>query len=45
MEITSVQRDVAQKSDHSYSLRKDIDDLSYEVSKQREEKAKENDEI
>ena len=45
MEINSVSRDVAQKSDQSYSLRKDIDNLSYEVSKQKDEKLKEQDEI
>ena len=44
-EITSTQRDLAHKSDHGYQLRKDIDNLSYEVSKLKEEKAKEQDEI
>jgi hypothetical protein len=36
---------VAQKSDHGYNLRKEIDNLSYEVAKLKEEKAKEVDEI
>lgn len=45
MEITATQRDLAHKSDHSYQLRKDIDNLSYEANKLREEIAIERDEI
>jgi hypothetical protein len=45
MEITHTQRELATKSDHGYSLRKDCDNLSYEVQKLREEKAKDQDEL
>ena len=45
LEITTTQRDVAVKSDHGYQIRKDIDNLSYEVSKLKEEKLKEQDEL
>lgn len=45
MEITATQRELAHKSDHSYQLRKDTDNLSYEASKLREEIAVERDEI
>lgn len=45
IEITSTQRDVAVKSDHGYQLRKDIDNLAYEISKLKEEKLKDQDEI
>ena len=45
MEITNTQRELAQKSDQSYSLRKDCDNLSYEVQKLREEKVKDQDEL
>ena len=40
VDINSTQRDLSSKSDHSYALRKDIDTLSYEAAKLREEKAK-----
>lgn len=40
LEITTTQRDVAVKSDQGYQIRKDIDNLSYEVSKLKEEKLK-----
>ena len=45
MEITQTQRDVAGKQDQGYQMRKEIDNLSYEVQKLKEEKAKELDEI
>lgn len=45
MEITSTQRDVSSKQDHGYQLKKEIDNLSYEVMKLKEEKGKELDEI
>ena len=45
MDITNTQRDLAHKSDHSYSLRKDLDNLSYELQKLKEEKAKDQDEL
>lgn len=45
MEITNTQRDLAHKSDQGYSLRKDIDNLQYEVQKLREEKVKDQDEL
>lgn len=45
MEITNTQRDLAHKSDHGYSLRKDADNLAYEVQKLKEEKAKDQDEL
>lgn len=44
-DISGLQRDVAQKSDSGYQLRKDIDTLLFEVSKLKEEKAKDLDEI
>ena len=45
LEITSTQRDIAQKSDNGYQIRKDIDNLNYELSKLKEEKLKDLDEI
>lgn len=45
MEITSTHRDIAQKSDYSYQLKKDIDNLSYENNKMREDIAAERDEV
>ena len=36
---------MAVKTDHGYQLRKDIDNLSYEISKLKEEKMKDQDEI
>jgi chromosome segregation ATPase len=44
-DISGLQRDVAQKSDNGYQLRKDIDTLLFEVSKLKEEKGKDLDEI
>jgi chromosome segregation ATPase len=44
-DITGTQRDLAHKSDQGYQLRKDIDNLSYEVQKLKEEKLKDLDEI
>ena len=44
-DISGLQRDVAAKSDMGYQLRKDIDTLLFEVSKLKEEKAKDLDEI
>ncbi len=45
VDISGLQRDVAQKSDQGYQLRKDIDNLLFEVSKLKEEKAKDLAEI
>ena len=45
LEITSTQRDIAQKSDNGYQVRKDIDNLTYELNKQKEERLKDLDEI
>ena len=45
VDISGLQRDVAQKSDQGYQLRKEIDNLLFEVSKLKEEKAKDIDEI
>jgi hypothetical protein len=36
---------LAGKSDHGYALRKEIDNLAYEVQKLKDEKAKDIDEI
>jgi hypothetical protein len=44
-EINQTSRDIAGKSDHGYQIRKDIDNLQYEISKLKEEKAKDIDEI
>ncbi len=44
-DITGTQRDLAHKSDQGYQIRKDIDNLSYEVQKLKEEKLKDLDEI
>lgn len=45
LEITSTQRDIAQKSDNGYQIRKDIDNLAYELNKQKEERLKDLDEL
>ncbi len=45
VDISGLQRDVAQKSDQGYQLRKEIDNLLFEVSKLKEEKNKDIDEI
>ena len=45
VDISGLQRDVSQKSDQGYVLRKDIDTLLFEVSKLKEEKAKDLDEV
>jgi septal ring factor EnvC (AmiA/AmiB activator) len=45
VDISGLQRDVAHKADTGYQLRKDIDTLLFEVSKLKEEKAKDQDEI
>jgi chromosome segregation ATPase len=45
MEIAGAKSDVAQKSDQSFSLRKEIDNLEYEVHRLQEEKQKDQDEI
>ncbi len=45
LEITSTQRDIAQKSDNGYQIRKDIDNLTYELNKQKEERLKDLDEL
>lgn len=45
IEINNTQRDLANKSDHGYALRKEIDNLAYEVQKLKDEKAKDIDEI
>jgi hypothetical protein len=45
MEINNTQRELAHKSDNGYQIRKDIDNISYEVAKMKEERAKDQDEI
>ena len=45
VDISGLQRDVAHKADQGYQLRKDIDNLLFEVSKLKEEKVKDQDEI
>ena len=45
VDISGLQRDVAVKGDQGYQLRKDIDNLLFEVSKIKEEKVKDQDEI
>ena len=45
VDISGLQRDVAHKTDQGYQMRKDIDTLMFEVSKLKEEKAKDQDEI
>lgn len=44
-ECIALQRDLSQKGDTVYQLRKDADNLQYELAKLREEKAKDQDEI
>jgi len=44
-ECVALQREVSVKSDQAYGLRKDADNLQYELAKLREEKAKDQDEI
>lgn len=44
-EIFASQRDVQQKSDSSFALRKDIDNLNFELQKLKEERAKDQEEI
>eukprot|EP00347_Sterkiella_histriomuscorum_P002862 403366509 len=44
-DITSTSRDLAHKSDSGYQIRKDLDNLSYEVQKLKEEKMKDQDEL
>ncbi len=41
----ALHREVSIKSDQAYALRKDADNLAYELGKLREEKAKDQDEI
>ena len=41
----ALQREVGIKSDQAYGLRKDADNLQYELAKNREEKARDQDEI
>jgi hypothetical protein len=45
VDISGLQRDVAHKADQGYQMRKDIDNLLFEVSKLKEEKSKDIDEI
>lgn len=45
VDISGLQRDVAHKADAGYQIRKDIDTLLFEVSKLKEEKVKDHDEI
>jgi chromosome segregation ATPase len=45
VDISGLQRDVAHKADQGYQIRKDIDTLLFEVSKLKEEKVKDQDEI
>lgn len=44
-ECVSLAREASAKGDQAYSLRKDADNLQYELSKMREEKSKDQDEI
>lgn len=44
-ECVALQREVGIKSDQAYGLRKDADNLQYELAKNREEKARDQDEI
>lgn len=44
-EIFATQRDVAQKGDSGHSLRKEVDNASYELAKLKEERARDQDEI
>lgn len=44
-ECVSLARESSGKGDQAYSLRKDADNLQYELAKMREEKAKDSDEI
>jgi regulator of replication initiation timing len=44
-EIFSSQRDVQQKSDHAYALRKEIDGLAFELQKLKEERQRDQIEI
>lgn len=45
VDIQGLQRDVAHKSDQGYQLRKDIDNMLFEIAKAKEERAKDLDEI
>ena len=45
VEINSTSRELAHKSDHGYQIRKDIDNLSFEINKLKEERAKDMDEV
>lgn len=45
MEIASAKTDAAHKSDQGFSLRKELDNLEYEIKRLQEEKHKDNDEI
>jgi chromosome segregation ATPase len=44
-ECVALQREVAVKGDQAYALRKDADNLAFELGRLREEKAKDQDEI
>jgi len=45
MEINQAKGDLAQKSDQGYQLRKDMENLQYEISKLKEERARDFDEL
>ena len=45
MEIASAKTDAAAKQDQGFSMRKELDNLEYEVKRLQEEKAKDNDEL
>lgn len=45
LEINETQRDVAQKGDQGFAVRKDIDNLSFELNKLKDEKCKDQQEI
>ena len=45
VDISGLQRDVAHKTDAGYQIRKDIDNLLFEVAKLKEEKVKDQDEV
>lgn len=44
-DIFATQKDVAQKTDHGHSLRKDLDNATFELGKLKEERARDQDEI
>ena len=45
IEISQQKQDVAKRSDQGFDMRKDIDNLHYEIGKLKEERAKDMDEL